>query len=49
MTKETKMRNREKLTVRLEAFVIRDSSFLRHSSFACYAVAKRRRELRHFY
>jgi len=33
------MRNREKLTVLLEQFVIRVSSFLRHSSF----------ELGHFY
>ena len=33
------MTNREKVTVRLEEFVIRVSSFIRHSSF----------ELRHFY
>jgi len=40
MTNETQMTNGEKkLTARLEEFVIRVSSFLRHSSF----------ELRHFY
>ena len=43
------MTNREKLTMRLEEFVSRVSSFLRHSSFAFHAVAKRRRELGHFY
>jgi hypothetical protein len=50
MTKKTQMTNGEKkLTARLEEFVIRVSSFLRPSSFACHAVAKRRRELGHFY
>jgi len=40
MTKKTQMTNGEKkLAARLEKFVIRVSSFLRHSSF----------ELRHFY
>jgi hypothetical protein len=30
-------------------FVIRASALIRHSSFACHAVAKRRRVLRHFH
>jgi hypothetical protein len=50
MTMQTQMTNGEKkLTVLLEEFVIRVSAFIRHSSFACHAAAKRRRELSHFY